>query len=225
MQLSLVLSQRFWPGVGDKDDCWALEVLQCQLAVAPWERLPSVTEVRAAAGDPDDGHRDGGTPAEIVRAATTLWPYLEGRLTVLRGAAYDELRALVQAGRPVTVAVLADRLPPRLANGVAVPHQVTLAARPSGQLAMANPWAGAADRWEDCAWEEIREAVMAYGQAKAGTRGVWAVAWPTEIELAGHNPAIAPQLAELGALFGALEDVGGQISATAAAAVAILADR
>lgn len=205
MQLSLVLSQRFWFGTGVvKDDCWAMTVIQPMFAVCPWIRLPSVQAVRAAAGKPDiAGQSVGGDVGDIRTAAVALWPELRGRLEVLRGATYEELKALVRAGRPAAVSLDAALLPARLANGVTVLHGVTLAVRPSGQLAMANPWADAADRWDDCTWAEIRDAVMGYGRRRAGTPGAWAVAWPTEQEMAPLNPAIAGRLDELAATLAA----------------------
>jgi hypothetical protein len=73
-QTSIVFSQRTWTGVGDLDDCWVLSSIQSAHAVAPWLHLPTTPQFRKAAGDPDDGKRDGGSIAEIIRAVTTLWP-------------------------------------------------------------------------------------------------------------------------------------------------------
>jgi hypothetical protein len=194
VQTGIVFSQRYWPGVKDVgDDCWALTVIQATNVVAPWLRLASVTEVRAAAGDPDDGKSDGGSLTDVVRGAIGTYPILRGKLEVLKGAPFTEMQHLLRAGRPMSVALMADRLPARLSHGVKVPHQVTLAYKSDGTLLMANPWAAPAERWAKCSWDAIDDAILAYGKARDTRRGVWGAAWPTEATMwAAYTPVDDP---------------------------------
>lgn len=194
MQTGLVFSQRYWFGVADVgDDCWALTILQCTNAVAPWLRLASVTTIRQFAGDPDDGNHDGGNIAEVVRGAEGTYPVLRGKLTQLRGGTFDALQALLRQHRPVSVATMGALLPIRLSNGVRGPHQVSLVYKADGTLWMANPWAAPYTRWERCSWRDIEDAILGYGKAKTGHAGVWAVAWPTEATMwAAYTPVDDP---------------------------------
>lgn len=191
MQLSMVLSQRTWPGVGDFDECWIMSILQCTLAVAPWEYLPGTDAMRAAAGDPDDGDHDGGNIREIRRAVRELWPRLDPMLTSLDGISIDRLKAEVRAGRPVSIALMPGKLPPRLRHGVGnVPHQCTVAERASGTIAFANPFATTGDRWDDVQWSDIVPAIEAYGRGKAV-----GVAWPSEHDALTASPTYRSRVA------------------------------
>jgi hypothetical protein len=192
LHASIVFSQRTWAGVGDLDDCWCLSLLQATNACAPWLGLPGVPAVRKAAGDPDDGKHDGGNLVEIHRATLALWPELVGRLTVLRDVSTATLQAAVRQGRPVSVATMADKLPPRIRYGAgAVAHQVTIAQRPGGQLILANPLAPMGSRWDQVSWSDVLPAVRAYGNGSA-----FAMAWPTITEMADKFPGVAELVAK-----------------------------
>lgn len=232
MQTSLVFSQRYWFGVGDPDECGALSAIQCAHAVAPWLRLPGTKAFRDAARNPDtQGEPNGWSVDTILRGVTGTWPVFEDRLVPLRGARFADLRTAAADGRPVSIAVLADLLPPRLSKGVTVPHQVSIVERGDGRLLLANPWVGPRmERWELATWDLIRPAVMAYGEARTGKRGVWAVAFPTAAEMAttydgyvddtpydqadidAATAAMAQELAELHARIDAAKEIleGGQ---------------
>lgn len=232
MQTSIVLSQRYWFGVGDPDECGALSAIQCAHAVAPWLHLPGTDAFRAAGQNPDtQGEPNGWSVDSIMRGVTGTWPVFDGRLLPMRGDRFVQLELYVASGRPVSVAVLANLLPPRLSKGVTVPHQVSIAERPDGRLILANPWVGPKmERWELATWDLIRPAIMEYGKARTGKRGVWAVAFPTALEMASTydayvddtpydqsdidaaTAAMAAELAELHARIDAAQQIleGGQ---------------
>jgi hypothetical protein len=179
MQLSMVFNQRAWPGAGDVDDCWVLSAIQCANAVAPWLRLPSVPVFRKAAGDPDDGIRDGGTLDEIVRGAETLWPaHFRGHLTRRRGVPWEAFQRDVILERPVSVAVVSSKLPTRLQFGFGGYHQISVARNARGQWLVANPLAPVYSRWVRVNPAELKPAVMAYGRARTGKLGAWYVVFP-----------------------------------------------
>lgn len=191
MQLSMILSERTWPGVGDRDDCWVLSALQCTLAVAPWLHLPGSQVFRAAAGDPDDGKHDGGNIAEIIRGTEGTWPLLDGKLTALRGVPMTRIVNLVEKGRPVSIALMSGKLPPRIRhmpNDVA--HQCSLFAQ-GDRILFANPMAQMADKLDEITWKDVRPAILAYGNGQA-----FGVAWPTADELASSAPGFAAALSD-----------------------------
>ncbi len=136
-----------WPGIfnqvirdpKDVDDCWTMALLWAAVAADPGARRYTISEIRAAAGDPDDGVADGGNLAEFVRAATTLWPALAP--TRYLGPA-DGLLEAVRSGRAAAVAVWAGALPRELQFRFTGPHAVGLvwdAGR--GTFLLANPLA------------------------------------------------------------------------------------
>lgn len=186
--IGIVFSQRDWTGVGDLDDCWVLSSLQCVNSSAPWLYLPSCPIFRRAAGDPDDGHNDGGNVAEIRKGVTTLYPEFGGKLDALRGSTLVDLRRVLNDGRPVSVALMAGKLPPRLNYGTKnVAHQCTLRQTSKGQLQFANPMVphtGA--RWDDIDLGDVRDAILAFGNGK-----VFAVAFPTAEAMAPFYPAVS----------------------------------
>jgi len=192
VQTSEVFNQRAWPGAGDVDDCWVLSAIQCVNVVAPWLALPTVPAFRKAAGDPDDGKNDGGNLAEISLGIRTTWPVLAGRLQAQRGVAWATLAGLLLEHRPASIAVVSSKLPPRLRYGFQGLHQVTLAV--SGQQPLlANPLAPPHSRWDRVTLAELQPAILAYGQAKAGKPGAWAVAFPTDAEAIALHPLVAPE--------------------------------
>ena len=187
MQTSIVFSQRTWTGAGDLDDCWVVSALQCVNVVAPWLHLVTVPTFRQAAGDPDDGKDDGGKIAEIRLGVRTLYPDFEGRMDALRAVAPSVLRAEASKGRPLSVALMLDQLPARLQYGAkgAIAHQSTIVAK-GDRLLFANPLAPMGSRWDDVAWSDVLPAIRAYGNGSC-----YAVAFPTQAELAPFYPGVA----------------------------------
>lgn len=192
LQLSMVLSQRSWPGVGDLDECWCLSTMQCVLACAPWSHLPGTDAFRQAAGDPDDGRRDGGSLAEIAKAVRQLWPAIGQRLAVWRGVTWDQLQAGVKGGHPVSVALTLGKLPPRLRYTTSdVPHQSTLAWREStDSLVFANPMAPATSKWDSVTWAELRPSILDYGNGR-----VFGVRFPSADAMLDECPGFADAVA------------------------------
>jgi hypothetical protein len=187
VQLSMVFNQIAWPGVGkgDYDDCWVLSSIQCVHAVAPWLRLPSSRAFRKAAGDPDDGYRDGGTLGEIVKGVETMWPrYFNGHLTQRRGASWQTFVEDVELERPVSVATISAKLPTRLQFGFGGYHQISVAKNAKGDWLVANPLAPVYSRWVKVQPAEMKAAVMSYGRDKDGRSGAWYVVFPDAEQLA-----------------------------------------
>jgi len=203
MQTSFVFNQARWPGHDpqpgsggpDIDDCWVVSALQCVHAVTPGARLVGIPAFREAAGNPDDPNdSDGGNLAQIVRGVEGCYPDYKGKLRRLRGASWAEFLRLVDDERRIlSVSIVSGKLPVRLQYGFAGAesyHQVSVV-RKANRL-FANPLAPVYSRFDEVAsWDAIKPAVMAYGRAKAGTSGVWAVVFPTEAEM---NPAPDPDL-------------------------------
>ena len=181
MQTSQVFSQRTWPAAGDLDDCWVVATIWCANAVAPWLFLQNTTAFRKAAGDPDDGQTDGGRLKEIMQACRALWP----QLGVERYA--DEpwagLMRRLDAGRPASVAVLSEALPPRLQFGFRGLHQVALFVDHEGKLRIMNPLQKDRARPEHIGEDAAREAARAYGGGS-----VYAAVFPTEASAFRTHP-------------------------------------
>lgn len=161
-----VFSQRTWPGVGDIDDCWVLSSIQCMNKVAPWLALPTATEFRKAANDPDDGNHDGGNVTDIMTGCKALWPRLPVR--ALNGVTWDAFIAAVKAANssPISVAVVSGKLPAALQYGFAGLHQVSIFWQPGVGFYVANPLAkdrSAPTRIHDV---DLRRATEAFGGGK-----------------------------------------------------------
>jgi hypothetical protein len=139
--LLAVLSQRTFKGAGDIDDCWVVATVWAYKAScrgASGLALPSVTMFRAAAGDPDDGYRDGGTLNEIMRGVTTLWPTVRAIRYV--GGWSGFANYVRGQKRPASLAVLSSRLPAYLRFGFYGAHQVGVQYH-DGAWYVANPLA------------------------------------------------------------------------------------
>jgi hypothetical protein len=193
MQVSEVFSQRHWPLHGDLDDCWVVSSLQVVHAVMPWLRLPSVRRFRAEAGDPDDGVRDGGNVAEIMRGMLGTWPVLQGHLEPFRGASWSSLEAGLAEGRPVTVAVDSSRLPAGIRYEFNGAHQVTVWQRADGHVLVANPLAEPHSQWDELNnATPLRPAIMGYGRLRTTWSGAWGVMLPTEADCFKLHPLYVP---------------------------------
>lgn len=186
MQTSQAFSQKTWPGAGDLDDCWVVATLWCANAVAPWLYLQSSNQFRRAAGDPDDGHNDGGRLSEIMQACRTLWPQLH---VEPHRDTWASLLRKIDAGHPVSVAVRSSALPPRLQYGFGGLHQVALYNRGTGPLGIMNPLARDRSRPEYISRDAAKEAAKAY----AGDGKVYAAVFPTEaVAFTTHPLYVAP---------------------------------
>lgn len=190
-QTSIVFSQRTWTGVGDLDDCWVLSSIQSAHAVAPWLHLPTSPSFRKAAGDPDDGNKDGGSIAEIIRGVTTAWPDFEGKLTALRSVTPWTLKAAAAKGHPLSVALMLDKLPPELRYGskAVVAHQCTIVQK-GDRILFANPLAPMGSRWDEIEWGAVMPAIRAYGNGTC-----FAVAFPTPATMTPLAPGVADLVA------------------------------
>lgn len=192
MQLSVTMDQRRWFGVGAPplDDCWVLSALTLVTAVAPWSWQVSSRTFRQAAGDPDDGSNDGGNIAEIVRGIVTTYPAFAGKLTPVKKGAWGPFTRMVDGGRPASVALMTGLLPGRLQyQATSVAHQVTVARKNAAELVLADPLAPVYSRWAEVTWDEIKGAILEYGRIRsAGTRSVYAVVGPTELEMLPTHP-------------------------------------
>ena len=186
MQTSMVFSQLSWPGVGDIDDCWAVSSIQCVNVVAPQLRLVSVPTFRVAAGNPDQPGPTGGDLGDTVQGVETLFPVFAGKLRKLRGWSWDDFVDRAKDHHPMSVSVINAKMPTRCRFGFNIPasyHRISVVVKADGHWLVANPLAKPYSRWCKVNPAEIRDAVMAYGKAREGTRGVWAVSFPTDDQL------------------------------------------
>ena len=132
-----VLSQKSYPAAGDVDDCWAVATIWAHRAATGDTHLPTMTEFRAAAGNPDKPGPTGGNIADIMRACAKLWP---GTAVQYSSPGWTPFVAAVKAGNIASLAVLSSKLPANLRFGFAGNHQVGVAYE-GGQLVVANPLA------------------------------------------------------------------------------------
>lgn len=196
-QISMVLSQRFSPKVGDIDDCWVLSAIMLAFASLPWLSLPDTKAFREAARDPDDGVTDGGSQTEIMRGLRRTWPELNGHLHRVDGGTFATMVLALSQNRPVSVAVDSSRLPNPM--GFKGAHRVNLAKTPNGKAWIGNPLASPYAPWEllPGGFEDVRDAVMAYGLSSARQeRGAWFISGPSPEEAIRLHPAWGPELAE-----------------------------
>lgn len=195
-QISIILSQKFWPGVGDIDDCWVLSGIMMVFAVFPWLHLPGTKAFRAAAGDPDDTLSDGGSQEEIIRGIRKTWPNVASLFRQHDHASWNELVGDLGQGRHLSIAFDSSLLPPDLQFGFKGYHRANVAMQPGGRIFFGNPLADAYDRWiEIDNVNVIRDAVMAYGKAKTGKdRGAWYIASPTVEQAFGTHPLLAGEV-------------------------------
>lgn len=180
MQLSMVFNQKRWPGAGDVDECWMVSTLQCVNMVAPWLRLVGTAVGRKAAGNPDKPGPTGGSLSDTVQMCEALYPrYFKDKLKVLRGATWDAFTVQVDRGVPVSVATVSAKLPTRLQFGFGGLHRISVAKGSGGKWLVFNPLAPVYSRPIEVTPVELKAAVMAYGRAKTGNSGAWAVVFPT----------------------------------------------
>lgn len=156
-----IFNQKRWPKAGDVDDCWAVADLMAVHSVAPWLRLPNITQYRAAANNPDMPGPTPGTVAQSGLAIRTLWKEFGKLIDVLEGVPFNDLLPLIKAGRPVSIGVLSDSLPPQHQFGFKGPksaHRVAVFWT-GAELRLANPLARAHSRPKAIGDEELHVAV------------------------------------------------------------------
>lgn len=160
MLINTVLNQGTYPGAGDLDDCWVVSLVQAASASDPSIDRPTVTEFRAAAGDPDDGYRDGGNPSEWKKAVTTLWPDIGAFFAF--GIDWASFEGYLKRGWIASLAISSLYLPPSLQYGFTGLHQVTLF-MDAGYFHIANPLQPDGSAPQLVGGKTIRNAAHAYG--------------------------------------------------------------
>jgi hypothetical protein len=167
-----VFNQKRWPKAGDVDDCWCLADLMAVHGVAPWLRLPNITEFRAAAEKPDvQGVPNGGTVDDSFKAIRKLWPDLQVELVA--GGTFATVLAAIKGGRPVSLSVLSGSLPAALQFGFTGAHRVCVYWNAT-DLKVLNPLARPHSRSK-----VIEEAVLEKAANDHPPRHVDAVLMPT----------------------------------------------
>ena len=119
--MTLVLSQRTYPGAGDIDDCWCVACINAAVRSRPTIWRPTITYFRAKAGDPDDGFLDGGSIQECVDGSQGSWPWLT--IEKYASPTFDPLLTQIKAGRPASVALRSSALPSALRFNFLGAHQ------------------------------------------------------------------------------------------------------
>lgn len=132
------LNQKVYPGVGDIDDCWVVAtVWAIRHKTHQSQNLPNCKTYRAAAGDPDNGYKDGGTLDEITKANNRLYPHVAD-VKYARQYGWAGLVALMNKGYTVSLAVRSAYLPRSLRYGFLGTHQVAAFKR-NGRFYIMNP--------------------------------------------------------------------------------------
>jgi hypothetical protein len=118
-----VMNQALFPGAGDVDDCWVVATIWAAKVADPNIDVPDIPTFRAAAQSPNaDGVANGGNNDRIVKGVTKLWPHLG--VIDFRLNDWDKLMRHVEAGRPVSLGLLAGKLATGHRFGFNGAHQV-----------------------------------------------------------------------------------------------------
>jgi hypothetical protein len=132
------LNQKVYPGVGDIDDCWVVATIWAvRRATHQSGNLPNCKVYRAAAGDPDDGNKDGGTLDEITQANNRLYPHV-GDVRYAKQYGWAGLEAWLNKGYTASLAVRSSYLPRALRYGFLGTHQIAVFKR-AGRFYIMNP--------------------------------------------------------------------------------------
>lgn len=192
--MNFIFNQRFWPGVGDVDDCWVLAPLQCLNAIAGWLGLVGNAQFRNAAGSPDDPSKPNpGSPALAFKAIKALYPQIGALCKLMSSGTFAELRALVDTGHPAYVSIDSGKLPTALRFGYSGGHAVSLQggidpigqdALAAGEVYFANPLAKPHSKPLRVKWSAIKDSIVQhYSDGK-----VRALVFPTEAEAFKTHP-------------------------------------
>jgi len=132
------LNQKVYPGVGDIDDCWVVATIWAVRRATHQNRnLPSCPTYRAAAGDPDDGYKDGGTVDEIVQANNRLYPQITD-VKYAKQYGWTGFVGYLNKGYTASLAVRSSYLPRSLRYGFLGTHQIAVFKR-AGKFYIMNP--------------------------------------------------------------------------------------
>lgn len=155
-----VISQIGYPGAGDIDDCWCVATIWAALASDPNARKPTVPQFRKAAGDPDDGIRDGGSNDECMKGAQGIW-HDEPDATRWEGT-WAGFAALVKAGRPASLAIRSSALPAQYRFGFMGAHRVGAAYdKARGTFLLMNPLARSGAALQPIMESDLKRAAQA----------------------------------------------------------------
>lgn len=123
-----VFSQKWWrpkQPTNDIDDCVVLADIACLHACAPWEKLPSITTYREAAGNPDAPTPDGLTVEQSEAAIRTLWPQIGTKIVASKGTmTWASFLSAVKSGKTASVAVFSAAMATK--NGAPVRHRISV---------------------------------------------------------------------------------------------------
>lgn len=148
------------PEAGDLDECWVYATIWAAVAADPGARVPTCTEFRKAAGDPDDGFMDGGSLDEIARASAVIWPHITQLRVEGKGdLTWDILSNHLAQGRPASLAVDSGDLPLRLRFGFYGSHQIGVR-RQDASVYVANPLAAQGSAPLPATEAEVRKAAF-----------------------------------------------------------------
>lgn len=132
------LNQKVYPGVGDIDDCWVVATIWAiRRETRQTTHLPNCKVYRAAAGDPDDGRKDGGTLDEIAQGASRLYPHINF-IKYAKPNGWAGLVALLDKGYTVSIATKSSYLPRAYRFGFLGTHQIAAFKR-DGKFYIMNP--------------------------------------------------------------------------------------
>lgn len=132
------LNQKVYPGVGDIDDCWVVATIWAiRRETHQSQNLPNCKVFRAAAGDPDDGNKDGGTLGEIGQAVDRLYPHVAD-IRYSKQYGWAGFVALLNKGFTASLAVRSSYLPRALRYGFLGTHQIAVY-KAGGRFYIMNP--------------------------------------------------------------------------------------
>ena len=133
-----VISQRTYPGVGDIDECWLIATYIAARYSLPGCHLPTVTEARTAAHNPDMPGPTGGTLSDIMEVVTKYFPNFGVRKFV--STDWAMFVRFLDAGWVAAVGTLSSKLPSALQFGFGGEHEVTVQ-KVGSYFYLANPLA------------------------------------------------------------------------------------
>lgn len=132
------LNQKVYPGVGDIDDCWVVATIWAiRNKTHQSQNLPNCKTYRAAAGDPDDGYKDGGTIDEITQANNRLYPNVAD-IKYTKQYGWAGFVGYLNKGYTASLAVRSAYLPRAQRYGFLGTHQIAVY-KSAGKFYIMNP--------------------------------------------------------------------------------------
>ena len=156
------ISQVFFWGVGDIDECAILATYWAARAAGFKGDLPSIKTFRMAAGVPDRPGPTGLTTSQIWRGVTKTGL---GAMSVSQlgpTTSWSDFATMMTGGRFASIALDASKLPINLRYGFRGPHQVGLTWS-EGQWYIADPLAPNRSAPRAVPENIIKEAVIGFG--------------------------------------------------------------